>query len=95
VTIEPPHLCGTTRPALRLQVADAYVIVLAERLDLRDVATLDRRDFQVIAPRHLPKGQQLTKLPGWTMALRYTAVLAYAEVMYALAGSRQVNSYRP
>jgi hypothetical protein len=70
VTIEQPHLCGTTRPALRLRVADACAFALAERLDLRDVATLDRRDLQVIAPRHLLKEQQRTILPGWTMALR-------------------------
>jgi hypothetical protein len=31
--------------------------------DVREVAALDRRDFQVVAPRHLPKGQRLTLLP--------------------------------
>jgi hypothetical protein len=35
-----------------------------ERFDVREVAALDRRDFQVVAPRHLPKGQRLTLLPG-------------------------------
>ena len=53
----------TTYASLRLQVVDACVIALAERLDLREVATLDRRDFQVVAPRHLPKGQRLALLP--------------------------------
>jgi hypothetical protein len=31
------------------------VIALAERLDVREVAALDRRDFLVVAPRHLRK----------------------------------------
>jgi len=46
----------TTYSSLRLQTVDACVIVLAERLDLHEVSALDRRDFQVIAPRHLPEG---------------------------------------
>ncbi len=53
----------TTYSSLRLQAVDARVIALAERLDLRGVAALDRRDFQVVAPRHLPKGQRLKLLP--------------------------------
>ena len=48
---------------MRLQVVDASVIALAERLDLHEVAALDRRDFQVVAPRHLPNGQRLKLLP--------------------------------
>jgi hypothetical protein len=42
---------------------DARVIALAERLRLHQVAALDRRDFQVVAPRHLPKGERLKLLP--------------------------------
>jgi PIN domain len=38
----------TTYSSLRLQVVDACVIALAERLDLHEVATLDRRDFQIV-----------------------------------------------
>lgn len=53
----------TTYSSLRLQAVDACVIALAERLDLHEVAALDRRDFQVVAPRHLPKGQRLKLLP--------------------------------
>jgi predicted nucleic acid-binding protein len=53
----------TTYSSLRLQAVDACVIALAERLDLHEVAALDRRDFQVVAPRHLPKGQRLRLLP--------------------------------
>ncbi|GAA4203685.1 type II toxin-antitoxin system VapC family toxin [Microbispora amethystogenes] len=49
--------------SLRLQAVDACVIALAERFDLREVATLDQRDYLVVAPRHLPKGQRLTILP--------------------------------
>lgn len=53
----------TTYSSLRLQAVDACVIALAERLDLHEVAAVDRRDFQVIAPRHLAKGQRLRLLP--------------------------------
>lgn len=53
-----------TYASLRLQVVDACVVALAERLDLHEVAALDRRDFQVVAPRHLPKGERLKLLPG-------------------------------
>lgn len=54
----------TTYASLRLQVVDACVIALAERLDVREVAALDRRDFLVVAPRHLRKGERLTLLPA-------------------------------
>lgn len=54
----------TTYASLRLQVVDACIVALAERLDLREVAALDRRDFLVVAPRHLPKGQRLIVLPA-------------------------------
>jgi predicted nucleic acid-binding protein len=53
----------TTYSSLRLQAVDACVVPVAERLDLHEVAALDRRDFQVVAPRHLPKGQRLKLLP--------------------------------
>jgi hypothetical protein len=53
----------TTYASLRLQAVDACVVALAERLDVREVAALDRRDFQVIAPRHLPRGERLRLLP--------------------------------
>jgi predicted nucleic acid-binding protein len=53
----------TSYASLRLQAVDACVIALAERFDLREVAALDRRDFMVVAPRHLPKGQRLTLRP--------------------------------
>lgn len=50
----------TTYASLRLQVVDACVIAL----DVREVAALDRRDFLVVAPRHLRKGERLTLLPA-------------------------------
>lgn len=45
-----------TYASLRLQVVDACVIALAERLDVREVAAQDRRDFLVVAPRHPAQG---------------------------------------
>ncbi|WP_322769981.1 type II toxin-antitoxin system VapC family toxin, partial [Frankia sp. Cr1] len=36
-----------------LGVVDAAVITLAERLGVRQVATLDRRHFSVVRPRHI------------------------------------------
>ena len=54
----------TTYASLRLQVVDACIVALAERLDLREIATLDRRDLLVVAPLHLPKGERLTLLPA-------------------------------
>lgn len=53
----------TSYASLRLQTVDACVIALAERLDVREVASLDHRDFFVVAPRHLRKGERLTLLP--------------------------------
>jgi predicted nucleic acid-binding protein len=53
-----------TYASLRLQVVDACIVALAERLDVREVAALDRRDFLVVAPRHLPRGERLTLLPA-------------------------------
>lgn len=46
--------------ALPLGTVDASVIALTERLELREVATLDHRDFSVVRPRHIPA---LTLLP--------------------------------
>jgi len=38
---------------LPLGAVDASVIAVAERLNLADVATLDRRHFPVVRPRHV------------------------------------------
>ena len=54
----------TSYASLRLQVVDACIVALAERLHLREVAALDRRDLLIVAPRHLPKGERLTLLPA-------------------------------
>jgi predicted nucleic acid-binding protein len=37
---------------LPLGVADASVVAVAEELGVREIATLDRRDFGVVRPRH-------------------------------------------
>jgi predicted nucleic acid-binding protein len=39
---------------LRLGTVDASLIALAERLGVEHVATLDRRHFSVVQPRHVP-----------------------------------------
>ncbi len=39
---------------LPLGTVDASVIAAAERLDVTAVATLDRRHFTVVRPRHVP-----------------------------------------
>lgn len=38
---------------LKLDPADASVIAVAERLGITRIATLDRRDFTVVRPRHI------------------------------------------
>jgi predicted nucleic acid-binding protein len=38
---------------LPLGAADASVIAIAERLGASEIATLDRRDFAVVRPRHV------------------------------------------
>ena len=45
---------------LRLGFVDASIIALAERLNETRIATLDRRHFSVVRPRHCP---YLTLLP--------------------------------
>lgn len=42
-----------THADLPLGTTDATVLALAERLGLREVATLDRRHFSVVRPRHV------------------------------------------
>ncbi len=39
---------------LNLDFVDAAIVAVAERLNVRRVLTLDRRDFRVIRPRHCP-----------------------------------------
>jgi uncharacterized protein len=49
-----------TYASLRLGGVDASVIAVAERLNVATIATLNRRDFTVVRPRHV---QALTLLP--------------------------------
>ena len=46
---------------LPLGIVDAAVVAIAERLGLREIATLDHRHFSVVRPRHLPA---FSLLPG-------------------------------
>lgn len=45
---------------LRLGTTDASVIALAERLGITEIATLDRRHFTAVRPRHI---EAFTLLP--------------------------------
>jgi len=38
---------------LPLGMVDASVVAVAERLDVREVATIDHRHFSVVRPRHV------------------------------------------
>lgn len=44
---------------LPLGTVDASVVAAAERLDIETIATLDRRHFAVVRPRHVPAFQLL------------------------------------
>jgi uncharacterized protein len=57
------HLLADPQRRGRVGLAAEFCAAIAERLDLHEVAALDRRDFQVVAPRHLPKGQRFKLLP--------------------------------
>jgi predicted nucleic acid-binding protein len=43
-----------------LSVADASVVAVAERLNIREIATLDGLDFSIVRPRHV---EHFTVLP--------------------------------
>lgn len=45
---------------LPLGTTDASVVALSERLRVNEIATLDRRHFSVVRPRHVPA---LTLMP--------------------------------
>ena len=42
-----------------LDVVDCCIMALAERLDIKRIATFDRRDFSIVRPRHTPWFQLL------------------------------------
>ncbi len=59
------HELQSTYADLRLGVVDASVMALAERLGESKVATLDRRHFGTIRPRHVAALELLpTSFPG-------------------------------
>ncbi|MGD1902116.1 MAG: type II toxin-antitoxin system VapC family toxin [Geitlerinemataceae cyanobacterium] len=37
---------------IQLDLADAAIIAIAERLNITQICTLDRRDFSIVRPRH-------------------------------------------
>jgi predicted nucleic acid-binding protein len=40
--------------SLPLGIVDAAVIAIAERLNLTEIATVDRKHFSIVRPRHVP-----------------------------------------
>lgn len=44
----------------RLDLTDAMVVAIAERLKIAEIATFDRRDFLIVQPKH---GGSFTRLP--------------------------------
>ena len=40
--------------SLPLGIVDAAVIAIAERLEAAEVATVDRKHFSIVRPRHFP-----------------------------------------
>lgn len=65
--VEPVHPADWTRIAelawqyrdLPLGTVDASVVAAAERLDITTIATLDRRDFNVLEPAHAERFELL------------------------------------
>jgi uncharacterized protein len=41
-------------PAARLDFVDCLLMALAERLDIMQICTYDRRDFSLVRPKHCP-----------------------------------------
>lgn len=60
LTLESPDQSDYSRTAellkqyadAHLDFVDALIVAMAERLDITRILTLDRRDFQMIRPRH-------------------------------------------
>ena len=60
--VDPPSAADLARAAdlveqyanLPLGTTDAVVVATAERLGCTEIATLDRRDFTVVRPKHVP-----------------------------------------
>lgn len=50
----------TTYEDSRLDFVDLYIVALAERLNIREICTFDRRDFAIVRTKHV---EALTLLP--------------------------------
>lgn len=59
---------------LSLGAADASVVAVAERLGLAEVATMDRRHFSVIRPRHVDASTLLPHPPWLWLGASATTV---------------------
>jgi len=47
---------------LDLGAADASIVAIAERMGISQIATVDRRDFSVVRPKHIPAFELLPDL---------------------------------
>ena len=63
---------------LPLGIVDAAVIAIAERLNLAEVATVDRKHFSIVRPRHVSAFRLLPKRSKSTHALRRLRATARA-----------------
>jgi hypothetical protein len=56
--------------SLPLGIVDATVIAIAERLNLTEVATVDRERFSIVRPKHVPRSGSSPRHSRSTDALR-------------------------
>ena len=64
--------------SLPLGIVDAAVIAIAERLNLTEVATVDRKHFSIVRPRHVSAFRLLPEALESTHALRRLRATARA-----------------
>lgn len=64
--------------SLPLGIVDAAVIAIAERLNLTEVATVDRKHFSIVRPRHVSAFRLLPEALRSTQALRRLRLTARA-----------------
>jgi hypothetical protein len=70
---------------LPLGIVDAAVVAIAERLALKEIATLDHRHFSVVRPRHV---RAFSLLPSSRTAWAVTKLPTGTESSTALFGYR-------